>query len=152
MLLVAQMVGELRLQRALHERSREALEKPLRTRQVLGLRVSRQQLVEQLAADLLVFLHRRPFPRRNDRPWRASSARYTEFLTGSYAAIVPWVERVAQQANLCLSFAHLLELENWGDRNTARAMVEWYDGLPTVWTLSRHDDAHEFESEHWTKV
>src|SRR5580658_5337689 len=83
MLLVAQMVGELRLQRALHERSREALEKPLRTRQVLGLRVSRQQLVEQLAADLLVFLHRRPFPCRNDRPWRASSARYTEFLTGS---------------------------------------------------------------------
>src|SRR5580700_11920517 len=77
------MVGELRLQRPLHQRSREALEKPLRTSQVLGLRLSRQQLVEQLAADLLVFLHRRPFPRSNDRPWRASSARYTELLTGS---------------------------------------------------------------------
>src|ERR1700733_3811353 len=76
------MVGELGLERPLHQCPRELLEDAPRARQVLRGLVSGQQLVEQLTADLPFLLHRRPFLPRNGRPKRGSSAAYTMFLTG----------------------------------------------------------------------
>jgi hypothetical protein len=84
--------------------------------------------------------------------WKAHRHDQSAGAYAAFAPLIPWVERVATEANLCLSYAHILEPENWADRNTARAMIEWYDGLPTVWMRSRFDDADEFEAEYWTKV
>jgi hypothetical protein len=70
----------------------------------------------------------------------------------AYRPLASWVERVAKEANLCLSTAHLIELARWEDEATADAMARWYEGLPVVWVRSRHGDAEDFEDELWTCV
>jgi hypothetical protein len=78
---------------------------------------------------------------------RADADKYSAYLP-----LIPWIERLAHEANLCMSTIHLQEPASWKDVSTARAMIEWYDRLPVVWTRSRYDDAEEFEAEYWTKV
>jgi hypothetical protein len=72
-----------------------------------------------------------------------------------YAAYLPlrdWFERVARDANLCLSNTHIVELFRWDDHATADEMARWYDKLPIIWVKSMHKDVEEFESERWTKI
>lgn len=68
----------------------------------------------------------------------------------AYRPLLGWIERVAREANLCLSLFHLAELARWGEVDTADAMARWYDGLPIVWVLSpvELDNA---EDEYWVK-
>ena len=67
----------------------------------------------------------------------------------AYRPLLGWVERVAREANLCLSVFHLDELAHWGDESGADGMAAWYDQLPIVWV--RHD-LENVEDEHWVKV
>jgi len=72
-----------------------------------------------------------------------------------YSAYLPlrdWFERVAHEANLCLSTTHIVELFRWDDTATADEMVRWYDRLPIVWAKSMHKDVEEFETERWTRI
>lgn len=68
-----------------------------------------------------------------------------------YRPLLPWIERVAHEANLCLSTAHIAEVSRWSDHATANALADWIDGLPTVWIRSMSDLGDE-EDEYWTKV
>ncbi len=69
-----------------------------------------------------------------------------------YRPIVPWVERVAREANFCLSLTHITELARWdGDPETADAMARWYDELPVVWTHGR-DAIAGSEDSHWVAI
>jgi hypothetical protein len=70
----------------------------------------------------------------------------------AYRPLAGWVERVAKEANLCLSTAHIIELARWEDEATADAMARWYEGLPVVWVRSRYGDTEDFEAELWTRV
>jgi hypothetical protein len=72
-----------------------------------------------------------------------------------YSAYLPlrdWFERVACEANLCLSMMHLGELFRWDDHDTADAIARWYDTLPVLWMKSMYDDMEEFEAERWTAI
>jgi hypothetical protein len=69
----------------------------------------------------------------------------------AYAPLKAWFERVALEANLCLSIHHLSELARWSDQDTADAMAAWYEALPIVWAKSTQTIEAE-EGEHWTKV
>lgn len=69
----------------------------------------------------------------------------------AYRPLLPWIERVAREANLCLSTAHISEIGRWGDHTTANALADWIDGLPTVWMRSMLDINDE-EDNFWTKV
>ena len=69
----------------------------------------------------------------------------------AYRPLFGWIERVAREANLCLSVFHIAELGRWGDTATADAMARWFDGLPVVWVRSM-TDVQNAEDEHWTKV
>jgi hypothetical protein len=44
----------------------------------------------------------------------------------AYRPLREWFERVAREANLCLSMVHLVELAAWGDEATADEMARWY--------------------------
>src|SRR5580693_3235237 len=69
----------------------------------------------------------------------------------AHAPLREWFERVAREANLCLSPLHLIELAGWDDLATADEMARWYGSLPIVWVrLIQY--AEELEAEHWTKV
>jgi hypothetical protein len=69
----------------------------------------------------------------------------------AYRPLKGWVERVAGEANLCLSVVHLVELGGWGDAEPRDAMARWYGSLPIVWApLMHHVQADE--ADHWTKV
>ena len=54
-----------------------------------------------------------------------------------YRPLRPWIERIANEANLCLSLAHLRELsrwqKTWGKTKLAHAMCDWLNQLPTRW-------------------
>jgi hypothetical protein len=69
----------------------------------------------------------------------------------AYLPVLPWLERVATEANLCLSFAHILEFARWGDRDAADAAMKWLDARPFVWCSMLHQ-VHEREDEHWLNV
>ena len=69
----------------------------------------------------------------------------------AYHPLFNWVERVAKEANLCLSVVHIAELGRWGDTASAVAMARWYEKLPIVWVRSM-TDVQDAEDEHWTKV
>lgn len=69
----------------------------------------------------------------------------------AYRPLLPWIERVAREANLCLSTAHIAEIGRWGDRASANALADWIDGLPTVWVRSMLDVGPE-EDDFWTKI
>jgi hypothetical protein len=49
------------------------------------------------------------------------------------------VRYVAEQGNLCLSFAHLLELLRGRDATERRARAAWLDSLDVVWLLDRDE-------------
>jgi hypothetical protein len=70
----------------------------------------------------------------------------------AYRPLRDWLERVSTEANLCLSTAHIAELAEWNDHQTADEMARWYDALQIVWTLSMFNDADAFEDEQWTKI
>ncbi len=69
----------------------------------------------------------------------------------AYAPLLPWLERISDQANLCLSLVHLLELSRWSDRETADAAARWLDERPTVWVRGMAD-VQDGEDEYWTRV
>jgi len=83
--------------------------------------------------------------------WKAHRHEKDAAKYAAYSALVPWIERVAQEANLCLSHAHLLELESWADTATARGMVEWYEELPVVWVRDP-EAVDDLEDRYWTMV
>lgn len=62
-----------------------------------------------------------------------------------FAALRPWVERIANADNLCLSTMHIAELAQ-GDEERARATLEWIDTLDTVWMYS-FDKVRQREDE-----
>lgn len=65
----------------------------------------------------------------------------------AYARLLPWIERVARDANLVVSVLHVLELRRWGDVAAARDFARWLDGLPTVWAYAMpHVQAEEDEN------
>jgi hypothetical protein len=68
-----------------------------------------------------------------------------------YRPLKPWIERVAREANLCLSNTHIAEVSRWKRAATRDAMVAWLDALPTVWVRSMLDVRPE-EAEHWTQI
>lgn len=68
----------------------------------------------------------------------------------AYLPLRGWIERVAAEANLCLSVVHLIELGGWGATEPSDAMARWYGSLPIVWTpLIQHVQADE--ADHWIK-
>lgn len=67
-----------------------------------------------------------------------------------YAPLRDWIDRVAHEANLCLSTAHLVEVARFPEIVTGDRIVLWLDSLPTVWVRPA-DDIAEDEDEVWTK-
>ena len=65
-----------------------------------------------------------------------------------YAALVPWIERVSQTANLCLSVIHLQEFAAWEDLSMAHGIATWLDGLDVVWMHSS-ELVRMNEIDHW---
>lgn len=65
----------------------------------------------------------------------------------------PWVERVAQEANLSLGAPHLFELARTPPEHKAQAdgMAAWIDSMPTVWVRSPNDVGLE-EQDYWVKI
>jgi hypothetical protein len=69
----------------------------------------------------------------------------------AYLPLKGWVERIAVEANLCMSVVHLVELGGWGAEEPSDAMARWYGSLPIVWApLIQHVQTDE--TDHWTKV
>lgn len=68
-----------------------------------------------------------------------------------YAPLRPWIERVAHEANLWFSTAHILETARLNHAMTAEGLAAWVDSLPTVWVRSLLDVDPE-EDDYWTKV
>ena len=82
---------------------------------------------------------------------KAHIPEYAGADTASFIALMPWIERVAREANLCLSFFHLTELASWEDRASADAMVAWLEGLPIVW-LRTVTAVEPDENRNWAKM
>lgn len=68
-----------------------------------------------------------------------------------YRPLVSWIERVANEANLCLSETHLLELSRWNEPQAALRMAHWYESMPVVWTKWPWVLLRE-EHDYWLKV
>lgn len=68
----------------------------------------------------------------------------------AYLPLRPWIERVAREANLCLSSTHVLELAAWSELE-ADAMAEWLDSLDIVWMRS-YPDVQRAEDEYVVRV
>ena len=70
-----------------------------------------------------------------------------------YKPLLPWIERVAHGANLCLSGAHIAEVSKFPPSETmlAERMIAWIDALPTVWVRSLIEIG-PLEEDYWTKV
>jgi hypothetical protein len=67
------------------------------------------------------------------------------------ARLVPWIEKIAHEANLCVSFTHVAE---WGDIEPEPdrvGFVAWVDGLPAVWAMTT-EEAERGEVEEGLKV
>ena len=69
----------------------------------------------------------------------------------AYRRVVPWIERIASEANFCLSIAHLLELAAWQDTAAADGVAAWLDALPVVWML-KLDTILAEEADHWLQT
>jgi hypothetical protein len=61
------------------------------------------------------------------------------------------MDRVAVEANLCLSVIHLLELAAWPNLAEAEAVAQWLDRVPVVW-MRKLDSILTDEAEHWLQV
>jgi hypothetical protein len=68
----------------------------------------------------------------------------------AYRPLLPWIERVAREANLCLSLIHFREMSKWGDLQAADALATWLDGLPIVW-MRGVDNLVQQEDDVWTR-
>ncbi len=62
----------------------------------------------------------------------------------AYSDLFSWVNRVASEANLCLSSTHILETAAWSE---AEPMAAWLDGLETVWLRSYPDVQRDEDEE-----
>jgi len=69
----------------------------------------------------------------------------------AYRRLLPCIERVATNANLCLSIIHLLELAAWSDIAAADGIATWLDALPVVW-MQKVDTILSDEAEYWLKA
>jgi hypothetical protein len=69
----------------------------------------------------------------------------------AYRPLMPWIDRAARDANVCLSLIHLNELARWPDIASADATATWLDGLPIVWVRSRMT-VERTEDERWTRL
>lgn len=69
----------------------------------------------------------------------------------AYAPLLPWLERVASEANLCVALVHLLELARRHDHESAMAVARWLDGVETVW-VRQMVDVQEEEDEYWMRA
>ena len=69
-----------------------------------------------------------------------------------YRPLMPWIERVAHEANLCLSTAHIIEIAGIPQKHLVQAegIAAWVDALPTVWVRSVNEVVPE-EADYWTK-
>lgn len=84
-----------------------------------------------------------------------SDAYRSVFLNGGasqpeYRALIPWLECVASEANLCISDTHVAELASWVGLE-GEAMADWLDGLPLVWVHFGHN-VMDSEDEYWVKM
>jgi hypothetical protein len=68
-----------------------------------------------------------------------------------YRPLYPWIERVATEANLCISLTHLVELAKLTHLPTADGIAKWLDGLPLVWTRSFPRIIQQ-EYDVWTRI
>lgn len=69
----------------------------------------------------------------------------------AYRSLRGWVERVAHQANLCVSQIHLIELAKWNsDAALADELCQWLDGLPVVGVYAIHR-VKEAEEKAWVR-
>ena len=69
-----------------------------------------------------------------------------------FAPLFGWIERVAREANLCLSMTHIGELSRWPDHRSATGVAAWLDELPTVWVYPSMKLEQHLEPDHWLKV
>lgn len=69
---------------------------------------------------------------------------------GPFTALQAWVRRVAEEANLCISLAHVFELVLIEDEEKRRAMAAWLDTLHFV---PCHLQFHikPLEADYWLK-
>jgi hypothetical protein len=71
----------------------------------------------------------------------------------TYKPLKGWIERVAREANLCLSTAHIVEISRIPSQHTVQAeqIAAWIDSMPTLWMRSINDIEPE-EGDYWTKI
>ncbi|WP_394845136.1 hypothetical protein LZC95_49915 [Pendulispora brunnea] len=69
----------------------------------------------------------------------------------AYRPLLAWMERLAREANLCFSIAHIAEIARWADHGLADALAEWLDGITTVWVRPMLEVMTE-EEDYWTAV
>jgi len=70
----------------------------------------------------------------------------------AFRPLLPWCERVAQEANLCMSVMHLAEFSRWGDVETADKIARWVDATPIVWLGSMAHRIQTLEAQAWTRI
>ncbi|MBI2392160.1 MAG: hypothetical protein HYV09_21405 [Deltaproteobacteria bacterium] len=68
-----------------------------------------------------------------------------------YGPLAPCVERVASDADLCVSILHAQELAAWEDVAMAHGLAKWLDGLEVVW-MHATEAAQAIEDDHWLAV
>jgi hypothetical protein len=70
-----------------------------------------------------------------------------------YRPLRAWVERVAHEANLCLSSAHLTEIARYPEehRTERDEFIAWLDSMPVIWARSWNDIIPE-EATYWTRI
>lgn len=71
----------------------------------------------------------------------------------AYRPLRAWIERVAHEANLCLSSAHISEIARYPDEHRIErdAFIAWIDSMPTFWVRSSNEIIPE-EGTYWTRV
>jgi hypothetical protein len=62
-----------------------------------------------------------------------AAARGDEKIPSEFSRLVPWIEKLANEANLCVSFVHAAEYADWPASLEADAFVAWLDSLSHVW-------------------
>lgn len=71
----------------------------------------------------------------------------------AYRPLRAWIERVAHEANLCLSNAHISEIARYPEEHRIErdAFIAWIDSMPVLWVRSSNDIISE-EGTYWTRV
>lgn len=63
----------------------------------------------------------------------------------------PWIETIARNENLCVSFTHAAEFGDLEPDSYRTSFVAWTDALPIVWAMTTEDTEHR-EVESFLKV